>query len=63
MLKSGDTAFYNEGIYVYLYEGEKFIVDGHHRIEAALRSGETIEAIEFSGMKFYTKFASKIEEI
>ncbi|MBE8726458.1 FG-GAP-like repeat-containing protein [Flavobacterium hungaricum] len=63
MLKSGDPAFYNDGIYVYLYKGEKFIVDGHNRIEAAIRSGESIEAIEFSGTKFYNKFAAKIEEI
>ncbi|WP_394776012.1 FG-GAP-like repeat-containing protein [Flavobacterium sp.] len=62
-MKIGDPSVYKDGIYIYLYKGERYILDGHHRIEAAIRSGKTIEAIEFTGTKFYTKFADKIEEI
>ncbi|GGA65620.1 hypothetical protein GCM10008015_03010 [Flavobacterium palustre] len=62
-MKAGDMSLQAEAVYTYLYKGERYILDGHHRIEAAIRSGGTIEAIELSGMKMYGKFATKIEEI
>jgi len=62
-MKAGDLTIYSKPIYTYLYEGERYILNGHHRVEAAIRSGETIDAIELSGMKMYSEFGTIMEEI
>ncbi len=63
MFKNNDLSVYTKPIYTYMYKGERFILDGHHRIEAARRLGVAIEAIELSGLKGYNLFASKVAEI
>jgi RHS repeat-associated protein len=65
-MKAGDPYIYKEPVYIYLYEGEKYILNGHHRVEAAIRSGQTLEAIELAGMEISEHFTInllKIKEI
>jgi RHS repeat-associated protein len=65
-MKAGDPSIYSHPVYTYVFKGEKYILNGHHRIEAAIRSGEIIEAIELSGMGLgghFTQNLLKIEEI
>jgi len=65
-MRAGDMSIYARPIYTYLYNGEIYILNGHHRIEAAIRSGEAIEAIELTGMRIsreFTENAAKIKEI
>lgn len=65
-MKAGNPSIFSEPIYTYAYKDAKYIVDGHHRIEAAIRSGGVIEAIELTGMgisSHFTKNLLKIEEI
>ncbi|MFH6988498.1 DUF6443 domain-containing protein [Flavobacterium collinsii] len=62
-IKAGDISIYAERIETFVYKGKTYILDGHHRIEAAKSVGATIEAVELSAKAAYAKYASKIEEI
>ncbi|WP_409417859.1 RHS repeat-associated core domain-containing protein [Flavobacterium sp. PS2] len=62
-MKAGDPSIYIRPVYTYLHNGQRYILNGHHRITAAIRSGETIEAIELTGAKMYHQFGIKMEEI
>jgi hypothetical protein len=47
----------------FVYRGKTYILNGHHRIEAAKNINATIEAVELSAKSAYAKYASKVEEI
>ncbi|WP_343587645.1 FG-GAP-like repeat-containing protein [Flavobacterium sp.] len=65
-MKVKDPSIYIRPVFTYLHEGEIYILNGHHRVQAAIRSGEVLEATELTGMgtgSYFTENLLKIEEI
>jgi uncharacterized protein RhaS with RHS repeats len=63
LMREGDLAIYSEKIVVYLKDGKRYILDGHHRIEAAIQESKTLEVIEVSGQKALEMFGDKVKQI
>jgi hypothetical protein len=63
VINSGKISEISEPIYIFVHNGKKYILDGHHRIEAAKKTDKALEVIELYGVKAYEKFGSKVEEI
>jgi|GEM_PF-1852717 len=63
-IKNGDyLALYSNQITLYVYKGKSYILDGHHRIQAAISSNKKLEVIILNTEKAIQKFGSKLEEI
>ncbi|WP_299223298.1 RHS repeat-associated core domain-containing protein [uncultured Aquimarina sp.] len=63
LMKEGDIWLMNEAIYTYVHKGKTFILDGHHRIEAAKLLNSSIEAIELPFKHARKLFGDKIDDI
>lgn len=50
-MQSGDIWIFSEKIMTYVHKGKTYILDGHHRIEAAKQINYSIEAIQFTSKK------------
>ncbi|WP_304529400.1 RHS repeat-associated core domain-containing protein, partial [Aquimarina spinulae] len=62
-MQNGDPWLYNEPIFTYLYRGQKYILDGHHRVSAAKKLNSSLEVIELPYDKAYQLFKSKVDDI
>ncbi|WP_409590180.1 hypothetical protein [Sphingobacterium sp.] len=46
-----------------LYIGKTYILDGHHRIKAAIQNNQTINVIELNTIQALDKFKSVVQDI
>ena len=63
MMNKGDYSLFAEPIYIYVYKGKQYILDGHHRIEAAIQSNKSIDIIILNTEKAMELFKNKVQEI
>ncbi len=63
LMREGDLSIYSEKIVVYLKDGKRYILDGHHRIQAAIQESKTLEVIEVSGQRALEMFKDKVKQI
>jgi RHS repeat-associated protein len=52
-----------ESIDVFIHNGKRYIIDGHHRVEAAKLINTTIEVTEYYGKEAYKRFPGKVQQI
>ncbi|WP_282088455.1 DUF6443 domain-containing protein [Aquimarina algiphila] len=62
-MKNNDPWVFSEPVYTYFYKGKAYILDGHHRIKAAISIDRSIEAIELSTKLAKQKFGDLINQI
>ncbi|WP_434398242.1 hypothetical protein [Sphingobacterium spiritivorum] len=58
-----DPYIFAEPIYTYVYKGKTYILDGHHRIKAAIQNNQTINVIELNTIQALDKFKSVVQDI
>lgn len=62
-MKANDPFVFAEPIYTYMHKGKTYILDGHHRIKAAIQNNQTINAIELNAKQAVDMFKSKVQDI
>ena len=62
-MKRGDISMFSEPIHTYLYNGKTYILEGHHRIKAAMKANQSLEIIELNFERAFKLYKNKIEEI
>lgn len=59
----GDPGIYSEAIAIYSYKGKTYILDGHHRVQAAIKANKSLEVVKFNAQKGMQKFGDLIDQI
>ncbi|MFK6999644.1 thrombospondin type 3 repeat-containing protein [Flavobacterium oreochromis] len=62
-LKSKNIFDAVESIEVFVYKGKRYILDGHHRVEAAKIAQKSLDAIEYGLEEAYKRFPDKVQQI
>ncbi|WP_041578836.1 ParB N-terminal domain-containing protein [Zunongwangia profunda] len=62
-MKNNDIWLMNEPIHTYVHNGKTYILDGHHRIEAAKLINKSIDAIEITFKRAKELYGDLINQI
>ncbi|WP_411811938.1 DUF6443 domain-containing protein [Chryseobacterium scophthalmum] len=63
LLKSDGLMYISESIDVLIHNGKRYIMDGHHRIEAAILENAPLEIRELNRAKAMEKYPDKVKQV
>ncbi|UIR55479.1 hypothetical protein LZQ00_14550 [Sphingobacterium sp. SRCM116780] len=62
-MKTNDPYIFARPVYTYVHKGKTYILDGHHRIKAAIQNNQTINVVELNAAQALDKFKSVVQDI